>query len=106
MWLAFPSPSGKPTTRVVPTSRMISSAIASGSVKCFGINIPSGATRAGIAGGAEESTVMARSYYTSILCYPKFHGTGGHSAVIVIPGKPLKENDNAEGLLGCARLGP
>src|SRR5450631_3784014 len=37
MWLALPSPSGNPTTRWVPTSRMISSAIASGSENSFGI---------------------------------------------------------------------
>src|ERR1700683_4273095 len=37
MWLALPSPSGSPTTRLVPTSRMISSAIASGSENIFGI---------------------------------------------------------------------
>ena len=37
MWLALPSPSGSPTTRLVPTSRMISSAIASGSENSFGI---------------------------------------------------------------------
>src|ERR1700682_5556767 len=37
MWLALPSPSGNPTTRLVPTSRMMSSAIASGSEKSFGI---------------------------------------------------------------------
>src|SRR4051794_24252051 len=44
-WLALPSPSGNPTTRLVPTSRMISSAIASGSENSFGIKVPSGATR-------------------------------------------------------------
>ena len=38
MWLALPSPSGSPTTRLVPTSRMISSAIASGSENIFGID--------------------------------------------------------------------
>src|ERR1700680_4961813 len=37
MWFALPSPSGNPTTRSLPTSRMISSAIASGSVNSFGI---------------------------------------------------------------------
>src|ERR1035437_5393758 len=37
MWLALPSPSGNPTTRLVPTSRMISSAIAPGSENSFGI---------------------------------------------------------------------
>src|SRR5438105_6638938 len=34
-WLALPSPSGSPTTRLVPTSRIMSSAMASGSEKSF-----------------------------------------------------------------------
>ena len=39
MWLALPSPSGSPTTSLVPTSRMMSSAIASGSENSFGIRM-------------------------------------------------------------------
>src|ERR1700723_742515 len=72
IWLALPSPSGNPTTRLVPTSRMISSAIASGSVNSFGMNIPSGAPRTGIAGcpkNREESPGAALGYYTSVLVF-------------------------------------
>src|SRR6516165_5070597 len=42
MLLALPSPSGSPTTSLVPTSRMISSAIDSASLKTFGINFGPG----------------------------------------------------------------
>jgi hypothetical protein len=39
--IGLPSPSGSPTTRRVPTSWMRSSAIAPGSEKSFGIDLPS-----------------------------------------------------------------
>src|ERR1700716_3035912 len=44
MWLALPRPSGNPTTRLVPTSRMMSSAISSGSENNFGIEYDPGVT--------------------------------------------------------------
>jgi hypothetical protein len=54
---------------------MMSSAIASGSVNSFGMNIPSGAPRIGIAGCPQESRVAARGYYTSVLVFYEEGGT-------------------------------
>ncbi len=55
IWLALPSPSGSPTTSVVPTSRMMSSAMASGSVKILGISIPAGQDRQLLSAIAQQS---------------------------------------------------
>ena len=61
MWLALPSPSGSPTTSLVPTSRMISSAIASGSENIFGIKFRAQA-RCGIA--SARNRPQPRSSYS------------------------------------------
>lgn len=54
MWLALPSPAGRPTTSLGPTSRMMSSAMASGSEKILGIGPRLSSAPAPPAGASKE----------------------------------------------------